>query len=676
MAQNYNCYTDYPVGNLKPKNSLQNISKEQNQYAAHLSLAAYASFPILAEQVSKESLQIHEFLYEFLKPFVQKKLTFEQFQYQMAFKHLYEFAGQFYYQGGNFQGYGDLKFVPRSNYAEIQKFLQTNDLFQAALSKLEFVKESMYNLERPIIQFEPQGQTTYYSTSINEADVIEIDKLHGLMAENTTIREEGSRYVIEIASIEKKTVKTDKVYKNKQIDLEYGKYSQHLEKIIPHLKNAITATQSQLEKEMLAELIAFYTTGDMKHHLEYSRLWVKNSEPTVETYQGFIETYRDPHGVRAEMEAFVAVVDPESSKILSKLLDPAASAQILASLPVPSFMHRDTFVPPSYKAIEIVSFICSGMPIGINIPNYDAIRQGFGYKNVTLQNCVSARQGSAKDVQYISSPQIRERINSQQKKCTDSEVALHELFGHGSCRLIFEQDLEKLTPEQKQFIVRPYKPNETYYGTFQSLQSAFEECRAEVTAHYLNDTELPNKIFGVENKTDFMLCSVYSMVFAGIQGTMQFDVTSNNWLQAHSQANHLILRNILQRTDAIQINIINAPTQENSFAEQLEININESKFAEITEANKWLVNKLNVLKTGGDYEGAKQLFAELTKLDEKWLKFREIAVKQKKPRIVMLPGRITLENGEYVIENAKAIDGKEAFEAAEQYVHNLIQAGI
>lgn len=45
---------------------------------------------------------------------------------------------------------------------------------------------------------------------------------------------------------------------------------------------------------MLGELIKFYETGEMEHHLEYSKLWVMDVNPAVETYQGFIETYRDP----------------------------------------------------------------------------------------------------------------------------------------------------------------------------------------------------------------------------------------------------------------------------------------------------------------------------------------------------------------------------------------------
>jgi len=35
---------------------------------------------------------------------------------------------------------------------------------------------------------------------------------------------------------------------------------------------------------MLKELILFYQTGDMEHHLNYSKFWVQDTEPTIETY--------------------------------------------------------------------------------------------------------------------------------------------------------------------------------------------------------------------------------------------------------------------------------------------------------------------------------------------------------------------------------------------------------
>ena len=139
--------------------------------------------------------------------------------------------------------------------------------------------------------------------------------------------------------------------------------------------------------------IEHFKNGSIDTHKESQRAWIKDKKPVVESNIGWIETYIDPENIRAYFEGWVAIVDKVKSEKFQKLVE--NSEKIIPQLPWPRSMEKENFLAPDFTTLEIICFATNSCPLGINIPNYDDIRDNEGFKNVYLSNSMASYAISA-----------------------------------------------------------------------------------------------------------------------------------------------------------------------------------------------------------------------------------------------------------------------------------------
>lgn len=91
------------------------------------------------------------------------------------------------------------------------------------------------------------------------------------------------------------------------------------------------------------------------------------------------------------------------------------------------------------------------------------------------------------------------------------QVTIHELFGHGTSKLLMEEEPGKfnfdrenlpINPLTKQPITTWYRPGQTWTGVFGGLATTLDECRAECVGSYLMlDKELL-ALFGYTDESE------------------------------------------------------------------------------------------------------------------------------------------------------------------------------
>jgi dipeptidyl-peptidase-3 len=150
----------------------------------------------------------------------------------------------------------------------------------------------------------------------------------------------------------------------KTLKLVYGDYSNIMAKIAEYHKKAAENAENDNQKKMQIEYSKSFETGSLLAFKDSQRYWIRDKGPMVESNIGFVETYRDPQGVRGEWEGFAAMVNLERTAAFGALVDGAEA--MIPKLPWTKDFEKDKFLSPDFTSLEVLSFAGSGIPAGIN----------------------------------------------------------------------------------------------------------------------------------------------------------------------------------------------------------------------------------------------------------------------------------------------------------------------
>ena len=224
-----------------------------------------------------------------------------------------------------------------------------------------------------------------------------------------------------------------------------GLYGPALEKICAELEKAAAVAENETQKEYIADLVAYYTSGDLKLWDEYNIKWVNDTLGTVDFVNGFVEDYNDPLGRKATWEGLVNFKDSDASKRAELISDNAQWFEDHS--PVDGRFKKKEVKGVTAKVINVA--VLAGdcypaAPIGINLPNADWIRREHGSKSVTIANLTSAyamaAQESPKNLlgEFAWSEEEIEAEKKYGNLTNDIHTDLHECLGHGSGQLLPE----------------------------------------------------------------------------------------------------------------------------------------------------------------------------------------------------------------------------------------------
>lgn len=650
---------DFPVMALECTTAWNGLTSREKHYAHHISQAGWWGARICLTQLSPEAPEVFDLLQRLfawsggpaaLRTAVQPSLG------AAAVDALFAYATYFYGNLGNYTSFGDAKFVPGLDADSMRRLIGCAPLGSRAactslLDAFEAVAPRLYGTspcEREL-GLEGAGVCTYYSPDMTRSDIELVNRFlaaRGMLAYNTRLfyALDGA-LELRLASARTDIPARDELFESRRIRLCYGDHAPWLRLVVAHLERAVPFAANEHQRATLEQYIVAFREGSMAAHVQSQRHWIRDVGPVVESNVGFIESYRDPAGVRGEWETLVAVVNKAQSAKFNALVDGAAG--FIRRLPWPAAYEKDSFVRPDFSSLDVITFASSGLPAGINLPNYDEIRQTEGFKNVSLGNVLSAR-APAKRTTFVADAD-QELYARHMAAAFEVQVGIHELLGHGSGKLLAEAKDGTFNFDRAALpSVRSwYKPGETWSACFGALASPFEECRAECAGIYLCLDREILAVFGHTQATeaeDVAYINWLLMVRAGLVALEFYSPETDKWRQAHMQARFAILQVLLEAGGGLV-------TIERADSGEPVLRLDRASIETVGKAAIGaFLTQLQVLKATNDVPAASALFAKYTSVNERFLALRADVLARKSPRGVFVQPHTRLtDDGDGVV---------------------------
>ncbi|KAH2666498.1 hypothetical protein KXV79_006076 [Aspergillus fumigatus] len=560
---------------------------------------------------------------------------------------------------GNYFGSGDQKFHPDVSPDDLEK-LANGDPTTAELSVK--VRDALF---RPLPDSlgvpSDTSQSTYYlgeGTLDNMDEVSAVSKLVELLyifPENTRLRKsvtaegEISRRTYDIlqASIgeDEATLQEpdDQSAHCTRIRLIRGDHKEELKKINQSLSEAMKYAANCEQQKLLSGIAESFASGDLNAYRQAQRVWVKDKAPKIETVFGFVEPYRDPLGVRAELAEIASDIIPQL---------PWAEGYEESNRKGP--FEKELFDIPDFASVQILAYCSSLVFPGINLPNYNDIRQEDGFKNIIFANRMIAESQRARGIHMIHES---ERKVFQEHRFTAYYiwVVLHEILGHGTSKLLqedsqghfnFDREHPPLNPLTGKSIDSWYGPGETWTGVFTDLSTTVDECRAELAGAYLIDVAEILQLFGCTVDSKIKPADVVYNLFQqlgvdGLRALENYNPSTKKWGQAHSRASS---RHISRPLQHFFYNIFHDKESQN-----LTIRVNRFLLQEGKASLGRMLLRLHIYRCTADMRSCREFYEDLTTVHEEALGWREVVLMKKDPPLAFCHANTFLQGDRVIL---------------------------